>query len=185
MIKFGIYNIYGSISSKVSSVTHSLWGWCQPRSATGTTWCSPPLWLYSSSASIASDNIVPILLTTLGHQNVIYCNRNRGAPPSLQLRVRTTQRITSECEIDSWTPFLLLFLLPNHPSSSPLHEHLIRLFFWSGPPLSASLPISSEAPLFFLHRGAELECRAPPLWQCSWLIPEHSDSWETSNELLS
>lgn len=117
--KFGIYNIYGSISSKVSSVTHSLWGWCQPRSATGTTWCSPPLWLYSSSASIASDNIVPILLTTLGHQNVTYCNRNRGAPPSLQLRVRTTQRITSECEIDSWTPFLLLFLLPNSHTTPP------------------------------------------------------------------
>lgn len=188
--KFGMYNKYGSISRKVSSVTHSLWGWCQPRSATGTTWCSPPLWLYSSSASIASGNIVPILLTTLGQQNVIYCYRNRGPPPPpLQLRVRTTQRITSECEIDSWTPFLLLlFLLPNShttPPSSPLHEHLIRLFFWSGPPLSASPPISSEAPLFFLHRGAELECRAPPLWQCSWLIPEHSDSWETSNELPS
>lgn len=183
-----MYNKCGSLSNQwciVLAVTHSLWGCCQPRLLTGTTWCSPLLWRYSSSPSIASGNIIPILLTTSGRQNVLCCSRNEAPPPSQHLRVGTTKRMTTECEIDSWTPFLLLLLLPNSHTTplSPLHEHLIRLFFWSGPPLSASPPISSEAPVFFLHRGAELECRAPPLWQCSWLIPKQSDSWETPNEL--
>lgn len=58
------------ISSKIDTtfaVTHSLWGWWQLHPATGTTWYSPPrysppLWLYSSLSSIASDKITPLLL---------------------------------------------------------------------------------------------------------------------------
>lgn len=50
-------NANGVKMCKIFAVTHSLWGWCQPRSATGTTWCSPPLWLYSSSEGIASVKI--------------------------------------------------------------------------------------------------------------------------------
>lgn len=162
------------------AVTHSLWGWCQPHSATGMTWCSPLLWRYSSSASIASGDIIPMLLTaTSGPSNRYLSHQHHyisgwEQPREWPLNVKSTPELpTSSSSSQTPTPPPLL------------HEHHIRLFFWSGPPLSASPPISSEAPVFFLHRGAELECRAPPLWQCSWLIPEQSDSWETLNELAT
>lgn len=130
---------------------------------------------YSNSAQhIGPSTFIVVEMRHHRHHYISGWERPREWPLNVK---PTPEPPSSSCFSSSQTP--------TQPSSPPLHEHLIRLFFWSGPPLSASPPISSEAPVFFLHRGAELECRAPPLWQCSWLIPEQSDSWETLNELPS
>lgn len=104
----------------VLAVTHSLWGWCQLRSATGMTWCSPLLWHYSSSASIASGDIIPILLTsaTSGLKNVIYCGRNKAAPATI-----VTSQGESDQENDLWMWNRLLNSLPPPPPPPKLPHH--------------------------------------------------------------
>lgn len=138
--------------------THSLWGWCQYHPVTGTTWCSLPLSLCSSSLSV----YFPVFGGCLKHLRStfltkIHPSKNHSWPKKWTTSTtlitahdgNIVKKITSKSESHTFstsqTPaphFSSSFSCVNIPPGS---------FFWSGPPLSASLPISSGGPSLSLH----------------------------------
>lgn len=128
------------------------------------TWCSPPLSLYSSSFSVRFHSCLKQVQSTFLIKN------GPSKRHSWPQKWETTTIITAQDgnivrnNLKIWKPLLNSLSpppkLPFAPSSPVWTSHQ-GFSFWSGPPLSASLPISLEGPSLFLHMHIHTQrCRA-------------------------
>ncbi len=169
-----------------SSVTHSLWSWCQSHSVTGTTWCSPPLSLYSSSSSVYFRSCLKLIQSTflikMIHQNSTLDPRKWATITVIAAQdgniIRSKLKMRKDPPLSCSPPPKLPFS-PSSSFSSPVRTSHQGFSFEADHLCHPRCQLAQRAPHSFYtcthtHSGAELECWAPPLRLCSWLIPEQS-----------